>query len=354
MKVIFISADNLYLTPYLRLYTDILDANNDEYDVLYWDKRQNEPSSRKNYHRFIEGKKAEKATVFGYIKFRNWILKKLKMLAPDFLICLHQVANLILADVLLFRFSGKYIYDVRDYSYERFLIVRIVQRIFVRKSAMNIISSEGYRNFLPQGEYYIAHNLPAGFTKNCQKKSFGANNPIRISYIGLIRFMEQNKKIIRFFCNDERFILYFIGTGAEQLKEYCESIGAKNIVLIGTFDPQDTLQYYENTDLIMNLYGNKTPLLDFALSNKLYYAAMVSKPILVCDGTYMEQITHKFGFGYTLTLSEDQERDELFSYICSVNHEEIYESCNKFLVEVTDQQEKLLQRLKFVLSNVKK
>jgi hypothetical protein len=42
VKALLISCDNIYLTPYLSLYTDKLDQYQADYTILYWDKNSNE------------------------------------------------------------------------------------------------------------------------------------------------------------------------------------------------------------------------------------------------------------------------------------------------------------------------
>ena len=85
---------------------------------------------------------------------------------------------------------------------------------------------------------------------------------------------------------------------------------------------------------VLNLYGNGSPTVDYALSNKLYYAAQLRKPILVCPKTYMEKITTKYGFGFVLDLDKPLIKDELFKYYNSMNWDFFSENCVRFLEDV--------------------
>ena len=69
MKVMLISSDNLYLTPYMSLYTELLNQHAVKYKILYWDKNENEPSPASNYIRFTTkfGSKIDK--IRGYLLF---------------------------------------------------------------------------------------------------------------------------------------------------------------------------------------------------------------------------------------------------------------------------------------------
>ena len=120
MKVLCISADNIYLTPYLQMYLDYFDQNNISYEVLYWDKNQNEEINNTKYVKFKVKSTTKLSKVIGYLKFRSKIKKTILDGEVDFVICLHTICNLLMFDILIKKFKHKYIFDVRDYSYEKF------------------------------------------------------------------------------------------------------------------------------------------------------------------------------------------------------------------------------------------
>lgn len=311
MRALLILADNVYLTPYLRFYTSILEEIHYDYSVVYWDKNNNEIIEDERYVSFSSDNTNKFGKIIGYLKYRKFVMDIFEKRDFDVIIPLHAIVSFIFYPLLIKLYKNRYIYDVRDYSYERFCLFRLVQKKLVKLSLINIISSEGYKNFLPKAEYFITHNIPITDLSAYKQTENKTTLPIQISYIGLIRFMEQNKRIIQFFKNDKRFHINFIGTNAETLQPYCKENGVENVTLIGTFNPTDTLSYYNKTDLIMNLYGNHTPLLDYALSNKLYYAASLHKPILVCEDTFMETISEKYDIGFTLRMSDLDEKEKL-------------------------------------------
>ena len=346
MKVLLISSDNIYLVPYIKMYTNLLDQNDICYDVLYWDKNRNEMFDDEKFIRFSTENDQGKKKILGYLEFRKKTIELCKNRHYDLLVPLHPICNIVLYDILTRKYKGRYVFDVRDYSYEKYGIIRWMEKQLVKSSMMNIISSEGYKNFLPQGEYHLVHNIPQIDYEGFRQTANTNNKVITISYIGLIRFMEQNKKIILFFKNDPRFHLNFIGTNASKLQYFCEDNGVDNVTLIDTFPPEDTLNYYKTTDLIMNLYGNHTPLLDYALSNKLYFAACLYKPILVCSDTYMEKITKEFDIGYSLKLENEDEKNRLYQYIKELKREQFITNCNALMNRAITEQQQTLETLK--------
>lgn len=204
-----------------------------------------------------------------------------------------------------------------------------------------IISSSGYKYFLPQNyNYIIAHNSPEISQNQIninRHRTRKYNDKIRISCIGLIRFNEQNKKIIHKFANDERFTLNFFGKNAMSLQEFCEKNHYKHVNIIDQFPPEKTLEYYKETDIINNLYGNNSMLLDYALSNKLYYAAKLGLPILVCPNTYMEKVSVTKGFGFCFDINSPNVCDDLYNYYININWNEFYKVCDAFNKEIDEE-----------------
>lgn len=344
VKVLLVSADNLYLTPYIQTYLTILQDEKIDYEVVFWDKNNNETYKDPEFQQFrIIGGSAI-AKVFGYLKFKRKVSRIIQREHISFIICLHPICNFLLFFILMKKFKNNYIFDVRDFSYEKHLIVRLMEKQLTKYSTINVISSEGYKAFLPNAKYLITHNIPK--IESTKQLSITSTTPIKLSYIGLIRFMEQNKKIIDFFRNDNRFQLQFIGTNANELRGYCMENKINNVTLIDTFPEKKTLYYFEQSDVILNLYGNHTPLLDYALSNKLYYAAILKKPILVCEDTYMERISHKYGFGFTLRMKNTKELDELYHYYMHLDKTKLQVNCNQFMDVVFEQQKEYIADIK--------
>ena len=116
-----------------------------------------------------------------------------------------------------------------------------------------------------------------------------------------------------------------------------ESVKVENVHLTDYFPPEQTLEHFMRSDVIFNLYGNHTPLLDFALSNKLYFAAKFCRPILVCPDTYMEKVSK--GFGYTMDLDAPHIADDFYSYYSTIEKDKMLKACDEFLEEVLKENE---------------
>jgi hypothetical protein len=290
-KICFISLGNLYLCPYISKYISLIDC---DYDVIYWDRHGvGEDINAKQIYAFQykmnEGTSKIKKLI-GYLKFRRYAFEIIDRNDYDGIVLLQASSGVLLHSILKKKYKNKYIVDIRDYTMEKNPVFFTIEKDLIDNSALAVISSKGYVSFLPPHNYTLVHNdsfIDENIIDKFESKE-RKKDKIVISYIGLIRFHEQNKKVILKFKNDRRFILRFIGKDAFALKEFCKVNNVNNVELIDRFPPEKTLDYYYETDIIYNLYGSNTPLLDYALSNKLYYAAKLKMPILVCEGTYYE------------------------------------------------------------------
>ena len=339
MKILLITATNLYLTPYVHYYLSI---NNGIFDIAYWDRHNldEKSSNHKNIYRFVTPKYKENISkikkILYYIKFVIFLKKVIKQNKYKKVIFLQSSIAVFMTSFLHKHLASHYIVDIRDYSFEGFGLFRKLEKKNFKSAYALFISSDGFRNFLPKSNYQVVHNYNP---INSTTKQYFLNKDIQtkhviISFIGLVRFQEQNKRIIDFFKNDERFTIRFIGKGANELLDYVMCNSISNVELIDYFDPSQTISYYKETDFIMNLYGNHTPLLDYALSNKLYYAASLYLPVLVCPDTYMEKISKEYGFGITIDFNNPKTKDDVISFWKVNNRENFISKCDSFIDKV--------------------
>ena len=346
-KICFIAANNLYLYPYLQKYISVI-GDKREYDIIFWNRRLIDETcgEKERFSYDFDMDMSENVPrlkkLRGYSGFCRFTKKIIKQKKYSLVILLNTTVGVMLKSTLLKHYKNKYIFDVRDYTYENNKIFYKAEKSLIENSKINIISSDGYKKFLPQGEYTVSHNetdISDDIIKKFRSRGKNnKNNKIVLTFIGFIRFYEQNIKIINTFGNDKRFELRFIGAGALSLSEYCENNNINNVVIHDRFPFEKTLDFLYETDCILNLYGNHTPHLDYALSNKLYYAAKLGMPILVCPDTYMEEISTEYGFGFCFDLNDENAKEKFYEYYNSINREDFYKNCDRFLDKINAEQ----------------
>lgn len=354
-RVCFVTIRNIFNTSCLPKYRSLLDG---DFDIIYWDQHGIEESAgARNQYRFafpIEyGKKGLKKAL-GYLKFRSFASRIIKENQYEVLILLPTQTAFLFKDLLLREYKGRYIIDIRDYFRENNPLFYKIEAKLIKNSGLTVITSPAYKKFLPDHDFLISHNLPnidQKLIEEYRRSRIWERKKIVISCIGSIRFIDQFEKVILKFAGDDRFELRFIGRGSEQLEDFCKSKGARNVVLKGRFENKDTVNYYMDTNIILNLYGNGSPFLDYALSNKLYYAASFGMPILVCAGTYMEEVAVGGGFGFTYNLDDKEMNSKLYTYYKSIDHKAFFDYCDAFIEKVNREEEFFMRSTRRFLSD---
>lgn len=275
--------------------------------------------------------------IINLIIFRKFVKKTIESQEYDRLIIFPTQTAIILWGVLA-KFKSKYVYEIHDYSYEKNLIFKFIQKQLIKNSEFTFITSKKYINFLPKHNYYIIHNfyppnIPKPNAKNLFKK-----NTFNISFIGVLKFDSNFIDFIDKFANHTNFTISFIGQGSNRLKTYCEDKKITNVKLIDRFDSQKTFKYYIESDIILNTYGTDNLKTVFALSNKLYLSAFFYKPIIVSDNTYMSELVNKFGLGFVYDKKDFNCSQNLLMYIKSIDINAFKKKADIFLKMVKEDQ----------------
>lgn len=343
-----VSFCNIYVLPYAKLYIDAIVDSGAECDLIYWDRDavngENDKFDvcrKKCYQRKMTPESSAVDKLRGYIESRAFIIKELKTQNYDGIVFLQTHAAVACKGVLRKKYKGKYIVDVRDYTLENYGFYRKMEEGVITDSFATVISSPAYSKFLPKRDFVIAHNYSPFSSETVQVVRRAAEqkkeDPIQISFVGTVRFIDMDKKILKLFANDKRFKINYFGTGSAVLSEFCEKEGITNTEFHGSFTPDMTPDFYKKTDLINNLYGNNDPFLDYALSNKLYHSGQLHIPILVCPSTYMEEVSMKYNMGFVFDVDRADDKDSLYEWYHSLDKDVLAEGCDAFIASVIEE-----------------
>ena len=338
MKIAMVLIGNSYRAPYVEKYFDLV-ARSDEFTIIYWDregKRDRGPWKSVSFDQRLSGG-SNIGKLFGYFEYRRFLSERLCRENYDFVVVSPTNTALLLNRMLIDRFDGRYILDIRDYCHERLPCVKRMESALVRHAALSVISSKGYEAFLPSGGDYISvHNnreLDRGQIEKI-KSSRKKGEPIRIGCIGSIVYHSAYKQMIDSFSDDDRFQLVFIGHGSKVLADYCKERGIRNVDIQGEFAPEDTVAQFSDIHIVNGIYGKNHPSLDYALSNKLYLGAALGLPILANKGTYMEKTVRDYGIGIGIDWTNPESRDILFDYYQALDFNVLDQKCQAFLHQV--------------------
>lgn len=341
MRICFISMTNLFLCPYLDKYLSQLQEGVEK-ELLYWNRHGIKEETKAfvqvhEYDELMNERVSKSKKLFSFIRFKRYCESILSNNEYDRIIVLHNYAAVLLWRFLKKKYLRKYVIDIRDYSFERNRLFYVMEKQAIKNSGLAVISSEGFCSFLPKWDYTVCHNDPTIDEQDIEtvrNSNRDDQSPINIAFIGMVRFFEQNKKLLNVLGNDKRFVLSYHGQNSDQLEEYAKSNHYDNTVFSGRFAPEETLRYYAETDVINNYYGNNTPLLEYALSNKLYYAVSFRKPILVCPDTFMSEVATKYSLG--IVVGDDDTADSIYKKIMGIDRDALDKGCIKFEEKISE------------------
>ncbi|MFW7402918.1 hypothetical protein ACODG4_08705 [Vagococcus fluvialis] len=319
MKICILSASNIKHMSLISLYTSQLEKYKIPYDIIYFDKygideKINAQSKYKLYFQ-VNREWSLLKKLNQYLRFRKTAKKIIKKNNYDFLIVWGTHTTFLFADYLFIHYRKRYCLNIRDYFHEKRKLFYLVHKIMITNSSFSTISSLGFLKFLPKFDYKVVHSLNDNLKKMKEKSGIATidnYSPIIITFIGYVRFFDTDKKLIDELGNDQRFILKFIGEGAQYLQPYVDKQQIKNVVCIAGFNIDETVELLNDANIINNLYGKNNIALDTAISIKFYYSIMKKIPILTFRDTYISELSRQLGIGISIDEIEGS-ADDIFN-----------------------------------------
>ena len=338
MKICIVAFGNIMVTPYIKKYSEICRNNNLDFDVIYWDRLgiKEDIEGCSNIYSFNKSMPDDTpvckkfVSMYRYARYIKKIIQKNKY---DKLVIWTSLLGVFLESYITKKYKGKYIFDIRDYSYENIRWYYNKMDSLMKNSGLNILSSKGFMKFLPQNNYLVLHNC--NYDSIGDYKFDNKSDKINISFVGLVRFEDKCKEFLRCIKNNEQIEFHFWGTGEGEagLKEYCTDNHYDNVFFHGKYMPQEKGNICKNCDMMFNAYGNRLGL-RYALSNKYYDALYYKKPLLVSENTIMEELSD--GVSFTVEYNEKFAHELLCKYK-SINSDQFNEHCESYLQSAIDE-----------------
>lgn len=316
-KICIASMENVKRVPYVSQYIKCL--NGKSFDFVFWDRdctgddvganrnfayrhkvRHGEPSLRQRY---------EKLT--GYIGFRRFAARVLENGDYERVVCLTGNCAVLVSRVLLDKYRGRFVIDIRDYWHEDNRRYHDAEQRLIEASAFPVISSPAYRQFLGEHDFRIMHNSQILTPEEIAVTEHPHEAPFHVVCVGAAKNLAYDRRVIDCFANDERFRLSFRGRGYDRLGGYIAERGINNAEVTGEFDFSRTMEMYRDADIVLSMYGSGSPYWDYALANKLYFAAQLGLPILVCERTAMADMVNEYDLGIAFDPANSSAKDHI-------------------------------------------
>lgn len=355
MNALIIMGANFKVTPYYQIYVDALKTAGMTISIAYWNRtleieNMNPEITVYSFCKKIENSVNPLKKLPSFIQFRRFIKHVIKKKKYDLIIALDTQFAVLIADILL-KNKEKYIYDMRDLSYEKIKVYRYIMNLLEKKSAHTFLSSRGYEQFFDEKtQISIFHNYKkddVNYDMHTQKDDEKGEKVINVGYWGCLRDVELYEEFLLRFKNDNRFMLHFYGTkdsNMKRLEKFTVENNIKNILFYGEYEECERYRFAKQTDVILNIYTNSFNGTNPIMSNKYYDGVFFGIPQICTRNSYMGEIVDekKLGINYD---SEEKIADKLFHYITKMDRNEFICNCMRERKKIIEEQKKSMQTL---------
>jgi hypothetical protein len=327
MNVALICPSNLLYMPYVRKYEELLRQYSINYEFINWDRSHIEDDNDLTYKDFKVG---HQRNLFDYLKFKKFIINSLNNSNYDKIIVFGIQLSFFLSKYLTNKYKHNYVIDIRDYH--KFLNLLSIKKL-VDCSFFTAISSPGFLEWLPSSnKYIVSHNTKITDIYEYYDKKF-AESCLTLSYIGSIRDLNENIKLISDLRNSKKIQLEYDGEGIAntELSQFIRKNNIQNVDLTGRYQSEKEKEFYNQSDLINILIPNTDINSRTLLTNRLYQAVIYGKPILANEGSYQANIIKKYNLGLVINEIENVEK-KIFDYFNKFDVEK-YNLGRKLFVE---------------------
>ena len=348
MRVLLVGFAKIKYIPYLRFYLESIPKGN-EVHVIYWNRDCKEEDLSHlggvTLHEFLRPQDdhgSRLGKVLAFRAFRRFAEGVIASLDFDLVICLHTFPAVLLRRTLLRSFKGRYIFDYRDSTYERFAPFRRIVSRLVSGSRYTFVSSDGFRRLLPDGENVItSHNILMD-SLNHRDAALGAEKSerIRIAFWGFIRGERVNRALIDRLGGDSRFELHYYGKEqrvTELLRSHARERKVDNVYFHGEYCARDRYEFVGRTDIIHNVFDDGNMMI--AMSNKYYDGAIFRLPQLTMQGSFMGELVRSAGIGLAVDPYSENLGDVIYDYYTALRQDELRAACDKEVERVISEYE---------------
>lgn len=256
--------------------------------VLTWDRQGDfvEGEQGWTYHIFKQsatyGNKWQKLT--GLVGYRKFCHSTIKELQPDVIIASHWNNLLMLPEIDYHR--QMVIYENLDAPTGPWLgrkVLNLIERFYMRRIALTVHASRFYTDIY--SKRYPQLVVENKTTISTSQANYNPNKPLRIVYLGNIRYIDILKRLADAVRGHDQLQLIFHGGGPDYqtLLKYTE--GVKNITCTGPYSYNEIENFYHNADVIWAAYPNHDFNVRYAISNKFHESIAFGVPAIFAENT---------------------------------------------------------------------
>lgn len=336
MKLGLILSKNIWFTPYVKIYTTVLEQHNIDYEIISWNKDGTESNCGIQYQKRLSDQSNNFKKFYYYYKYKRFLERTIKDRKYDKLIVFDAQLGIFLSNFLKKHYKNKYIFDYRDLSIEQKKIFKIPFYHAVENSYSTMISSPGFKKCLPKNfNYIISHNFNIEHVKKALTESSIPINksPYLILTIGGIRDYSSNIEVVNALANKQNFQLSFVGKGhaAELIKSHAIKENINNISFEGYYPKEKEKDYIIDSSLI-NIFYPSIITHSTAISNRFYNSLIFKRPMIVTKNSTQGDFCEKYNLGLSIDNCNTLDTD-IYSFFENLDYNAFCTRCNNLLKE---------------------
>lgn len=348
MKVCIVAHVERTYLPYMNRYIKFFEDNNIDFDIICWQREDTKTEARSNEYNYFEPAQYDAiGKIMAYQRYAKFVKDTIRKNKYDKIVVLTTVMAVSICRFLTKEYKGKYLFDIRDYTFEKFLPYKRIVDNLIKKSGLTTISSKGFMDFLdPSEKIVINHNM--NFNKTVETPAPLKNKQvINVGFVGQVRYYDENVELIKQLKNTFKYQLWYIGkpTADCDLEGYCAQNEITNVSFIGKYNNEQKPELYKSIDMVNSIYGDDSLEVTTALPNRLYEACLFKKPIISSKKTFLGEVIHQYKLGLVVDVEKDNVLSILDEYIENFNEEEFLKGCNQFIEDVKRDDDILFERL---------
>lgn len=345
--------------PYLDKYEQTLRRMQIPYQSILWDRSadgkttESEDRTELVIHRAVRSGVIGK--ILGFLRWRKEAKKLLRSRQYAGLVILTTHPAVLLSSFLKRKYKNRYVFDIRDYTQEKYSLYRRLVMSLVDKSALTTISSKGFLRFLdPHIKIVPNHNIT--FSEQTSKNEFVFDEPIVISFVGNVRLDRQTEAMLLTLANNRKYHLRFVGRILPgcNIEQLIREHDIRNVSLEGAFAVQQKPQIYAGTHLINAVYANAAEHLSLGdatpLPNRLYDAIVFHCPLIASQGTYLAEIIDEYHLGLAVNGFDKDLDEQIEAYLAAFRPDVFLDGCAKLYREVLAEESTFLEKLRSIFT----
>ena len=340
-----------YATPYLLKYEQLLQQEGREYEVLFWNREattQGASFRQDGREVFLDFQcQRGKMKLFSFLSWARYISSFIKKRHYSHLVLLSTVPAVLLTPLIFRNYKERYIFDIRDYTLEKYTFFRKIVMKLVKYSCLTPISSKGFKRWLDDSPKIVPnHNITISEDNGFTPPVFSEDKPVRFSFVGNVRMDLQTEEMVKTLGHSRRIEQHYYGRvlNSCNIEEIIKTDRLTNVYLHGPFDVSEKEMIYRNTDMINTVYANaekenEIPLGDSTpLPNRLYDALVFYRPLVTSRGTYLAELSDEYYLGVNINGFDKDIESEILNFTDNFDGERFKEGCDRLRKQVIEEE----------------